>query len=275
MLGLDLELAAISERWMKANRQQAAAAAAEEQQQQPLEAIPEKSAVTEVVGGEVEPCENTECPHLKEDCPHTEGCPHTHWHDSTDDCEASHGHSHADIRPPMDMGQVKRVISAVCMEFGVTLHSVFVGLAVGLTTNKELKPLMVALFFHQLFEGMSLGSRLVDAKFADCLQVLLAVVFAVSAPVGIAIATIAVAASPDHMAGTAFVTTLAVLNSLCGGILLYLAFSLLLHDFVSDMNRYGNGEGKGCLRRKCILYFALWFGMGLMALGGEVASKKN
>lgn len=63
------------------------------------------------------------------------------------------------------MNSIRRVIAAVCMEFGVTLHSVFVGLAVGFTTNDELKPLLVALIFHQMFEGMAMGSRLVDAEF--------------------------------------------------------------------------------------------------------------
>lgn len=70
-----------------------------------------------------------------------------------------------DIKPPMDMNQLRRVIAAVCMEFGVTLHSLFVGLDVGLTTDRSLKPLLIALVFHQMFEGMSMGSRLVDAKF--------------------------------------------------------------------------------------------------------------
>lgn len=65
----------------------------------------------------------------------------------------------------MDMNQLRRVIAAICMEFGVTLHSLFVGLDVGLTTDRSLKPLLIALVFHQMFEGMSMGSRLVDAKF--------------------------------------------------------------------------------------------------------------
>ncbi|CAJ1033257.1 ZIP Zinc transporter, putative, partial [Leishmania shawi] len=117
---------------------------------------------------------------------------------------ASHGHQHLSVAPPPDMGSITRVISAVCMEFGVTLHSVFVGLTVGLTTDSELKPLIVALVFHQLFEGMAMGSRLADAKFRTILDIVLALVFAISAPAGMAAAAIAVSVSPAAMSGSGF-----------------------------------------------------------------------
>ncbi|EPY29088.1 solute carrier family 39 (zinc transporter), member 1/2/3 [Strigomonas culicis] len=184
------------------------------------------------------------------------------------DHHEGHGHQHLFVMPPADMGHIRRVISAVCMEFGVTLHSVFVGITVGLTTNTELKPLLVALFFHQLFEGMALGSRLVDASFGGKLEYILALVFSVSAPFGMIVSTIAVSISKSAMSGTRFVTTMAILDALCGGILLYLAFTLLLNDFVDDMKTYG-ARGAGHLKRKLILYAALWIGMLLMAFVGK------
>jgi solute carrier family 39 (zinc transporter), member 1/2/3 len=200
-------------------------------------------------------------------CPYPH--PHEHFgHGKDNECEA-HGHQHLTVVPPRDMGSIRRVISAICMEFGVTLHSVFVGLAIGLTTDKELKPLLVALVFHQLFEGMSMGSRLADAQFNGGLDVVLALVFSVSAPVGMAAATIAVSVSRDAMAGSGFVTLMGVLDSFCGGILLYLAFTLLLGDFVADMKHYCAEGQPFRVWKKIGMFLALWIGMGLMALVGN------
>ncbi|AIO00876.2 iron/zinc transporter protein-like protein [Leishmania panamensis] len=190
-----------------------------------------------------------------------------HQHHS--DEAAAHGHQHLSVAPPPDMGSITRVISAVCMEFGVTLHSVFVGLTVGLTTDSELKPLIVALVFHQLFEGMAMGSRLADAKFRTILDIVLALVFAISAPAGMAAAAIAVSVSPAAMSGSGFVTLIAVLDTLCGGILLYLAFTLLLGDFVADVRHYCADGQRYRIAKKITLFVALWVGMGLMALVGN------
>ncbi|CBZ29368.1 iron/zinc transporter protein-like protein [Leishmania mexicana MHOM/GT/2001/U1103] len=182
---------------------------------------------------------------------------------------AAHGHQHLSVTPPRDMNSIRYVVSAVCMEFGVTLHSVFVGLDVGLKRDSELKPLLVALVFHQLFEGMAVGSRLVDAKFSTTLDIVLVLVFSLSAPAGMAAAAIAVSVSPSAMSGSGFATVVAVLDTLCGGILLYLAFTLLLGDFVADVKHYcGDGQRRRTLK-KVILFVALWVGMGLMALVGN------
>ena len=190
---------------------------------------------------------------------------HTH----IDEEGETHGHQHLFVSVPLDMGSIRRVIAAICMEFGVTLHSVFVGLAIGLTTDSELKPLLFALVFHQLFEGMAMGSRLVDASFEGNLETYLALLFSVSAPVGMAAATIAVSVSPDAMSGSGFVTMMAILDSFCGGILLYLAFTLLLGDFVADMKHYCADGLPGRRLRKTVLYVALWIGMCLMAYVGK------
>ncbi|KAE8673056.1 Zinc transporter 1 [Hibiscus syriacus] len=50
-----------------------------------------------------------------------------------------------------------RVISQV-LELGIVVHSVIIGISLGASKNpKTIKPLVVALSFHQFFEGMGLG----------------------------------------------------------------------------------------------------------------------
>lgn len=171
-----------------------------------------------------------------------------------------------------EMARLRKCIAAICMEFGVALHSVFVGIDAGLATNRRLRPLLIALVFHQLFEGISMGSRVVSAKFDLWLQVILAGIFAISAPIGIVASTVAVTVDPNAMSGTRFVTTLAVIGSLCAGILMYLAFNLIFVDFTEDLKLYGGKQGtRQYTIRKWCMYSALWIGMGVMAFIGKWA----
>ncbi|GET91312.1 iron/zinc transporter protein-like protein [Leishmania tarentolae] len=258
MQAVDMQLAETAERWMRARQKK-------------------EEGTAKVDGSSSDGRKNTsgECGAqptatvaMMDDCevPLTTLSPDQHHHCDT---PAAHGHPHASVVPPRDMGTLRYVVSAVCMEFGVTLHSVFVGLDVGLKSDKDLKPLIVALVFHQLFEGMAVGSRLVDAKFSATLDVVLALVFSFSAPIGMAAAAIAVAVSPSAMSGSGFASVVAVLDTLCGGILLYLAFTLLLGDFVADVKHYCCDGQRHRLLKKITLFVAVWMGMGLMALVGN------
>lgn len=45
------------------------------------------------------------------------------------------------------------------LEVGIIVHSVIIGLALGASRSvSTIKPLIVALCFHQFFEGMGLGT---------------------------------------------------------------------------------------------------------------------
>lgn len=193
--------------------------------------------------------------------------PHTHGHSHSSE---SHGHSHAVlIRPGEDQSRLPFVVAALCMEFGVTLHSVFVGLTVGITADGELTPLLIALVFHQLFEGLAMGSRLADAEFMLWLEVLLAVVFAASAPVGIAVGTGVVARNRAAFSGAAYAITIGVLDAVCGGILLYLAFNMLFVDFAADVRRYCAPGVRLRPLRLAGLLVSMWIGAGVMAILGK------
>lgn len=292
MQAIDLQLAAVAERWLKANRAEDAKANCGGGTPQMLSTCDASNvAIVDEDGAEIHPGEPSPCgiAERRETVSSDVPLPHdadeekvicgasvkvelpspSHHHGCSDDEAAVHGHHHLVAHVPRDMNSIRRVVSAISMEFGVTLHSVFVGLAVGLTTNAELKPLMVALVFHQMFEGMAMGSRLVDAKFEGNLETILALVFSFSAPLGMVAATIAVSISPNAMSGGGFVTMMAILDSLCGGILLYLAFTLLLGDFVEDLkHNCADGLPKR-LRKKVALYAALWIGMLMMAIVGK------
>lgn len=178
------------------------------------------------------------------------------------------GHQHG-VVVPKTMSSAQRVVAAVCMEFGVTLHSVLVGLDLGVTANDEVKVLMVALLFHQLFEGIAMGSRLADAEFKLSLEVVLMLVFTFSAPVGVAIGTAAVSSSPTALSGAKYVMVSSILDSLCGGILVYLALSLMLLDFPKDMRRLCPSGSPRCVLKKIGMFLGVWVGAGVMMLIGK------
>jgi zinc transporter 1/2/3 len=68
----------------------------------------------------------------------------------------SHGHAHSSSHLHA---------SIYALEFGVAAHSVVIGMALGTASGESFLPLMIALIFHQLFEGIALGATVADAGF--------------------------------------------------------------------------------------------------------------
>lgn len=86
------------------------------------------------------------------DCTHTPG-------EKKENCHS--GHSHASLLEIKGVPwSTKRLVEAYMIEFGVTVHSIFVGLAVGVTDYNALVALLIAFSFHQFFEGIALGGEL-------------------------------------------------------------------------------------------------------------------
>lgn len=55
----------------------------------------------------------------------------------------------------------KRVLSIIFFECGASIHSIFVGLAIGVCPDEELWTLCIAIVLHQFFEGVAIGASLV------------------------------------------------------------------------------------------------------------------
>jgi zinc transporter 1/2/3 len=178
---------------------------------------------------------------------------------------ASHGHSHGSL---LELeGQEwngKKLAEAYMIEFGVTVHSLFIGLAVGIVDYGTLVALLVALSFHQFFEGFALGARLSDANMNHLNELLLASVFSLAAPIGIAIGLGVY--TTLNTAGQTFLLVQGTFDGLCGGILLYTGFTLLLFDFPRDMLQC---TGKYRTAMIVGMFASLWIAAGLMAFIGK------
>ncbi|OEL15643.1 Zinc transporter 5 [Dichanthelium oligosanthes] len=151
--------------------------------------------------------------------------------------DVHHGHAHGmsvlATAPAAGDDLVRhRVISQV-LELGVVVHSLIIGMSLGASDfPSTVRPLVPALTFHQLFEGIGLGGCIVQAKFRLKSVVAMALFFSVTTPVGVAIG-IAISSVYDETSPTALVVQ-GLLEAAAAGILVYMALvDILAEEFMS------------------------------------------
>ena len=82
----------------------------------------------------------------------------------------------------------KTRVIAYLLEFGIAVHSIIIGLALGCQTDvSEIRALMIALCFHQTFEGFALGASVVQAQLSWIKNIIMVCIFSSTTPIGIAI----------------------------------------------------------------------------------------
>ncbi|XP_022933296.1 zinc transporter 3-like [Cucurbita moschata] len=145
---------------------------------------------------------------------------------------ACHAHGSAKVVGSSTEILRHRVISQV-LELGIVVHSVIIGIGMGVSeTPSTIKPLVAAITFHQLFEGMGLGGCIAQAKLRTRAAVIMAVFFCLTTPIGIAIG-IGVTNSYDEDSPKALIVE-GILNAASAGILIYMALvDFLAADFMS------------------------------------------
>lgn len=63
------------------------------------------------------------------------------------------------------MVMMKQKMVSKVLEIGIVFHSVIIGVTVGMSQDVcSIRPLMIALSFHQIFEGMGLGGCIAQVK---------------------------------------------------------------------------------------------------------------
>ncbi|KAI6018366.1 Zinc/iron permease [Pisolithus marmoratus] len=176
------------------------------------------------------------------------------------DLETGHG----DFTVESDV--LAQMIGVFILEFGVLLHSLFIGLT--LAVDENFKILFVVVVFHQLFEGLGLGSRLSLLKLSPryhYVPVVAGIFYAITTPVGIA-AGLGVRSTYNPGSTTASIVS-GVMDSLSAGILLYTGLvELLAHEFLFNKEMQNTSNGKVVYAVTCML-----FGTGIMALLGRWA----
>ncbi|XP_015694928.2 zinc transporter 8-like [Oryza brachyantha] len=197
-------------------------------------------------------------PHRHDDGEEHEGHVHVHTH-------STHGHAHGSSALVAAVGEDDkeqtlrhRVISQV-LELGIVVHSVIIGISLGASQSPDtIKPLVVALSFHQMFEGMGLGGCIVQAKFKARSVVTMVLFFCLTTPAGIAVGA-GISSAYDESSPAALVVE-GLLNSVAAGILLYMALvDLLAEDFTDP-------RVQGRPRMQLAVNVAMLVGAALMSM---------
>lgn len=164
--------------------------------------------------------------------------------------------------------QQKMLLQCLLLEAGILFHSVFIGMAVSVATGTSFIVLLVAISFHQTFEGLALGSRIAAITAFPRHSPkpwLMALAYGTTTPAGQAIGLLVHNLyDPYSQVGLLMV---GVMNAISSGLLLFAGLvELLAEDFLSD-HSYESLRGQKRLQA-CASVIA---GAFLMALVGAWA----
>ncbi|XP_015895245.3 fe(2+) transport protein 1 [Ziziphus jujuba] len=151
-----------------------------------------------------------------------------------------------------------RVVAQV-LEVGIVVHSVVIGLSMGASDNPcTIRPLIAALCFHQMFEGMGLGGCILMAEYGSKMKATMVFFFSTTTPFGIALG-IGLSDVYRENSPTALIVV-GLLNAISAGLLNYMALvDLLASDFMGP-------KLQSNVKLQMLAYFAVLLGAGGMSL---------
>jgi len=152
----------------------------------------------------------------------------------------------------------KQVVSTYILQFSIIAHSLVIGADLGVTSTKILT-LLIALTFHQFFEGIGLGYRFAELRSGRFVIIFNSLAFALTTPIGVVIGILVhTYGIPD---GTGALLLKGILDAMASGTMIYVSLvSLLVEEFRSHK------FGKFPLWEKIVCYFSLYLGAGLMSV---------
>ncbi|GBG30418.1 Zinc transporter 8 [Hondaea fermentalgiana] len=186
--------------------------------------------------------------------------------------KTAHSHGPAESEPSSCENSIEEVHShsfkhsvynAVILEFNLLIHSILIGFDLGLQDPQSWIPLVIAICFHQLFEGFALAEVIKDSGIESKLKmVFMGFAFMLTTPIGVAIG---IGTHKSFDGDNRSVSLLiGVLNGFCGGILLYLGLVNLLMPWLVA----SNGLHRAPMLYPFLAFFGLAFGMAALAIIG-------
>ncbi|ORX48363.1 Zinc/iron permease [Piromyces finnis] len=157
----------------------------------------------------------------------------------------------------------KKEKQLVCylLEIGISFHSVLIGVAFGLERH-GLIILMIALMFHQFFEGVSLSSIFIEAHFKHIRSIIFMIIlYSLTMPIGGIIGLIL--RSIIEETSKVYCTLQGIIDSIAAGILIYDILVNILSRHCTSCN-WKNTSFIG----KNIQLFAFYIGLFIIALIG-------
>ncbi|GAC96575.1 ZIP Zinc transporter [Pseudozyma hubeiensis SY62] len=152
----------------------------------------------------------------------------------------------------------------IAIEAGIIFHSILIGVTLGVATGSGFVALLIAIVFHQLFEGLALGSRLSLLTWkSTAYKATMATAFVLITPIGVAIGIGVRKSFNSNSAAT--LITLGTFHALSAGILLYTALvELLSGDFIHNVKMQKNSLAR-CIAAVAALTIGI-MAMSVLAL---------
>ncbi|KAG7394853.1 high-affinity Zn(2+) transporter zrt1 [Phytophthora boehmeriae] len=161
--------------------------------------------------------------------------------------------------------KIRRKIATIIFEAGVIFHSIIIGVNLGVTEGPTFQTLLVALCFHQFFEGIAIGTAALGSIQTRAKVFMINFAFAITTPIGQVIG-LSIRNSYSESSATSLWVQ-GILDCVAGGILLYTGLvELLTYNFTTNQHFLSR-----TVHQRFVLYFCLWMGAALMALLGKWA----
>jgi zinc transporter 1/2/3 len=167
-----------------------------------------------------------------------------------------------EISPKKKGSRVRRLMMIIVLESGILIHSLVIGVTLGVAEDDVFTPLVAAISFHQLFEGMALGALIGTSKASSLRKLFMCLLYPLTTPIGIAIG-IAVRRSYNEN-DQGLILYQGILDSLSVGILMYNSYCNLLGQEINQNKKFRNFEP----RFKAANFISLYLGAAAMAIVG-------
>jgi len=156
-----------------------------------------------------------------------------------------------------------QVLGVVVLQAGIMLHSIIIGLTLVVTSGPNFSSLLLAIIFHQLFEGLTLGVRLASLPLrkGSIIPYVLALFFAITTPIGIAAGLIGRSLNPR---GPTTLLMSGIMSAISAGVLIYSGcVELLAGDFLES-----HGVRDSSWKRQVLALGSLFAGAAAMTVSG-------
>ncbi|KAJ4374859.1 high-affinity Zn(2+) transporter zrt1 [Neocucurbitaria cava] len=178
----------------------------------------------------------------------------------------SHGiaHAHGPVREATPMEEKLNVMN---LEAGIIFHSILIGITLVVAGDSFFITLFIVILFHQMFEGIALGTCIAElpkAAASTLQKCIMGAVFALITPIGMAIGIGVLNEFNGNDPST--IVALGTLNALSAGILAWVGIvEMLARDWL-----HGRLSNAGVVRTVCAM-IALVSGMVIMSVLGKWA----
>ncbi|KAK7333206.1 hypothetical protein VNO80_29971 [Phaseolus coccineus] len=161
-----------------------------------------------------------------------------------------------------ELMRLKQKLVSQVLEIGIIFHSVIIGVTMGMSQNVcSIRPLVAALAFHQIFEGLGLGGCIAQAGFSFGTTAYMCFMFSVTTPMGIILGMVLFSVTGYDDNNPKALIMEGLLGSVSSGILIYMALvDLIAVDFFHNKLMNSN------LWLKKLSFLALTLGSASMSI---------